>query len=442
MTQPEPPYRRVEFVNAPAIVGARWWNNAVLAAPNAGRREALMALAVGGGVLAAVMGGLFVAGAVAAVASSGSDEDDVAKDSLEMQRRYGWSFGSNAEKLTFDGIVTTPFDRSTLPSLPSDLAPAQASLKPYYQPALFQSALESPKEADPTSTAPTAPLKDALTPIFTPAMETAYARGKALASLFEGVPQDTAVIVDLPGPESVAFAAGMAERFDPVFTFDNWPHPRGVVPAHLTLAAACYYRPLFVRVAASRKAPAAPVFVLDRDRLAAYTEDSEKFDNRYLAKLPSGEALRALGVKQVLYVASGADTGQPPQELDDLNVELIAYEGAALDVKTALAADFQGQGGASHYYGGSEETHLSFWDNYAWHSLPKKPGARAAVGVSKGFAYQPSARSTLFGAASAPAPARPSGFGAVWITTSRSSGQVVRCNFGRSGSWSRSSGGG
>jgi len=71
-------------------------------------------------------------------------------------------------------------------------------------------------------------------------MQNAYRAGKALASLFAGVPPHTMVIVDLPGPEAMAFAAGMAELFDPCFTFENWPHPRGVVPAHLTLAAAAF----------------------------------------------------------------------------------------------------------------------------------------------------------------------------------------------------------
>ena len=439
MTGPGQPHQRVEFVDAPAIVGARWWNSSVMAAPDAGRRQALIALAAAAGVMAVGMGALITVGVVAAASS---DEDTLAKDSLEMQRQYGWSFGSGAEKLTFDGIVTAAFDRTTLAALPTDLAPAQASLKPYYQPALFQSAWESPREPDPTGAPAAVALRDALTPIFTPAMETAYARGKALASLFDNVPADTAVVVDLPGPEAVAFAAGMAERFEPVFTFDNWPHPRGVVPAHLTLAAACYYRPLFVRAAGARRAPAAPVFVLDRDRLSAYAEDSEKFDNRYLAKLPSGEALRALGIKHVLYVAAGPEPLQVPQEQDDLNLEFVAYEKAEIDVKSALAADFQGQGGASHYYGGSEASHRSFWSNYGWHAALPVAGAILAAGVSRGYTYQPSARATMFGAASGAASVKPPGFGAVWVATSRSTGKIVRCTFGRSGSWSRSPGGG
>ena len=62
-------------------------------------------------------------------------------------------------------------------------------------------------------------------------MEVAYRRGKALASLFKGNAAAAMVVVDLAGPEAVAFAAGAASAFDPVFAFDNWPHPRGVVPS-------------------------------------------------------------------------------------------------------------------------------------------------------------------------------------------------------------------
>src|SRR5271170_5569626 len=77
-------------------------------------------------------------------------------------------------------------------------------------------------------------------------------------------PAGAMVVVDLPGPEAVAFAAGAASAFDPVFALDNWPHPRGVVPAHQTLAAAAYCQPLFARRASGSAAPRWPLLVLDR----------------------------------------------------------------------------------------------------------------------------------------------------------------------------------
>ena len=110
-------------------------------------------------------------------------------------------------------------------------------------------------------------------------MEAAYARGKSLASLFASVSETgqtpagtkTALIVDLPGPEAVAFAAGAISIFDPVFLFDNWPHPRGVVHAQDTLSAAAYYQPLFADArSTSRTNARLPMFVLDRGRIATY----------------------------------------------------------------------------------------------------------------------------------------------------------------------------
>ena len=64
-------------------------------------------------------------------------------------------------------------------------------------------------------------------------MALAHRRGEALllAAHREGACRtDVALVLDLPGPEAVAVAAALAPCFDPVFVFDNWPHPLGVVP--------------------------------------------------------------------------------------------------------------------------------------------------------------------------------------------------------------------
>ena len=78
-----------------------------------------------------------------------------------------------------------------------------------------------------------------------------------------------------------------------------------MVRAQETLSAAAYYQPLFAearrKVGADEVRPA--MFVLDRRRLTAYTDDATQFDNRYVAKLPlSAAEMRALGADHVLYV--------------------------------------------------------------------------------------------------------------------------------------------
>src|SRR5207253_363541 len=94
----------------------------------------------------------------------------------------------------------------------------------------------------------------------------------------------------------------------PVFLFDNWPHPHGVVPAHLTLAAAVYYQPLFARAKTepTRAGKVQPVFVLDRTRLTTYVDDATQFDNRYTAKMPTTANLKTMGVAKLLYVGPNA----------------------------------------------------------------------------------------------------------------------------------------
>jgi hypothetical protein len=301
-------------------------------------------------------------------------------------------------------------------------------------------------------------------------------RGQAILSLFEGIqmPDDIAVILDLVGPEAVAVAAGMAAGFDPVFTFDNWPHPLGVVPSHLTLGAALYYRPLFLRERAHRPGRAPPVFVLDRNRLAHYTDEESQFDNRYVARLPTAANLRALGVKRILYVSpSKSDT----HELDDLNDDFVAFRDASLDVKMMALSDLSegppaqvtqggapqpsqgsspqlGSGGTHHYwyYGGYPHTHLFFWPSYGWHTsrVPvqiQRAPPPAPSRLSGGQAYRPAPRPTIFssrtlGGGPGIGKQKPTGFGRVSVRASRSSGAITGVRTGRTGSFGRSSGSG
>jgi len=252
--------------------------------------------------------------------------------------------------------------RARLADLAQRLAPRRDDLLPYYVPTLFQ--------------VPVGPEAERLTPIHTAEMDADFARGLALRELFEeaGWPGDTAVVIDAPGVRAVAVAAALAEAFDPVFTFGNWPHPAGVVPADETLAATLYYLPLFETSRAARGAAAPPMFVLDANRLAPYKDEGSRFDNRYFARLPSAAQLAALGVRHVLYV--NAD-GEP--ELDDLNQPLTELVAQGIDVRLAALADFQ-RGDAldeedadaeTFWFGGSPEWQVTFWDNFGWYHVPR-----------------------------------------------------------------------
>jgi hypothetical protein len=255
----------------------------------------------------------------------------------------------------------------------------------------------------------------------------------------------------------VALAAALAERFDPVFTFANWPHPLGVVPSHQTLAAALFLRPLFERARQARPQPAPPVIVLDSLRLSPYSDEDSPFDNRYLARLPTVDALRQLGVHHLLYVT---ESGQQTMELDDLNGDLVALGAAGVDVKLLALSDFQesnepppeepddwigwvGFGGGFIYYGGNPYYHHCFWNNYGWHhptaTAPARPivvGPPTVARVSPGYRYMVHARPSLFSGRTnpaAPAGSRP-GFGRVSVRTARFDGHVTGVRAGRTGS--------
>lgn len=448
---PPRPFSRQAYFDAGDLVGARWWQESLRLRPDpVGRRGALKALLLVGGSAAAF--GLF-----AALRFDEHDGDlrDIRMDALELQKREGWNVGQ-PPSLRFPRSSDADADgrqdwAGALDTLAAGMAPSQAALAPYYVPTLFQ-ALGAPS------------LRQQMRPVPAPAGDDDLARGEAILSLFRAVdtPADTAVILDLDGPSSAAVAAGMAPAFDPVFVFDNWPHPLGVVPSHLTLGAVLFYRPLFLRARETRKTPAPPAFVLDRRRLSPYVDDQSQFDNRYVARLPTPENLRSLGVRHVLYVVPGKSD---LHELDDLNDDFVAFAGSGIDVKMMAITDLgapaevaqpaagrTGSAPVAHYYGGSPHTHLFFWNAYGWHTpriappggarAPALPAPRPPANVSNGAAYRPALRPTIFsarrtGVGAGVGKQKPSGFGVVSVRASKSTGRIAGVRTGRSGSFGR-----
>jgi hypothetical protein len=316
----ERPLHQDARVDEPGLVGARWWQDSVV--DPVGRRHTIL-------TLLAVGVGLGVAG-LAIDACEPTKKSRLG--ALALQRKYGWSFGAATETLVFNGQSTEPFDRSRLGQMVADLAPRLAAHRPFYVQTLFEAPTALPtavSEGDPT---PIPSLKDALQPILTDGMRQVFKWAQDhldALSAFSGA----ALVVDLDGQDSVAFAAGASPRFDPIFLFDNWPHPHGVVPAHLALAAAAYYQPMFANAgsAPSSTATLAPMLVLDRKRLAPYTDDATQFDNRWVARMPGVQALRSMGITRLLYVAPLSRPPVPP-ELDDLNDDFVTDDTAGIHV--------------------------------------------------------------------------------------------------------------
>ncbi|MCU0657439.1 MAG: hypothetical protein MUF64_19920 [Polyangiaceae bacterium] len=438
------PFERTHLTDKPAIVGARWWQESMaIAGDPVARRQALQAISIMG---ASILG----VGIIGAVAGSAGDDTRVEKrDALAMQRDYGWNFGAETEALTFDGSTYARYDNKAILSLVNDLTPTSAALRPYYIPTLFQSLLSTPRVTLPEATPGAKALHSVLVPIQTPAMREAYRQGKALATLFQGASDDCAVLVDLDGPLAVAFAAGASSLFEPVFAFDNWPHPLGVVPAHLTLAAVAHYQPLFVKNKGSRPASRVPpLFVLDRGRLNPYSSENTQFDNRYLARVPTGPNLLALGDRKLLYVVPSASYNR---EADDLNADFVAYGKSGIDVRMIAASDLTPEAGPTaappgvpaddwppYYYGGSAESHHGFWTESGW-GPPPRPAPRAPSGTSGLVkAYRPTPRSTQYNSAgTGMSKTRPSTMGTMPVVVAATSGLIVGAAVSRSGSFGR-----
>lgn len=446
------PFERDGSVDTPGLIGARWWQKQLVTAePDAvTRRSALRTVLIVG----AALGGL---GLIIGLATKDKDEGPgdqgplptpTPKPMLAVQQEYGWNFGARAQALTFDGLATTVFDPTTVKTLVDDATPANARYLPFWSPTLFQSATATPtKTAEADGPDPFHPLQDVLQPVHNVAMDSAFARGRALALALAKVP-DVAVIVDLPGPEAVAFAAGMAGLFDWVFAFENWPHPRGVVPSHHTLAAALYYQPLFRRKRAEATGKP-PVIVLDRARLTDYVSEATQFDNRWTAKLPLTANLDALKIKRVLYVTpQETDT----TEMDDVNDDVIAWAAGGIDVRMVGATSFAPCLSKSvampsddvttepFCYGGSVDTDAQFLIDYPWvENAPKPKSPRTILGGAR--VWRPKPRVSTYSAGkvtTAAAKPRPTNFGTVPVMIAVGTGAYLGWRYHtRNGSWNR-----
>lgn len=407
--------------------------------------------------------GLGIAGATVFKLASG-DDDEVSYDSLDLQRKEGWSVGSTDKALVFPAMFRKQLDSTGVPggsqlSDPNRVLEAFQPKNPQWQPFFVPTLLQSLSQAS---------LRQQVFPMSTPAMEKTYEQAEGLRELIgqaENAAQ-TLIIVDLPGPESVALGASIAGTADVVPGFDNWPHPLGVVRAHETLAAMVYYANEVAQKKAQLKDNAPAVLLLDNQRLTPYRDEDTQFDNRHLAKLPPGDQLKQRGVTSIIYLVR--DEAQK-EELDDLNDDFVDFQKNGINVRMLRLSDFSpyeedvkktSPAGVQevarerhYYYGGSPLSHLLFYSYFFYRPYPSMVFMRGGRGVTfprpsgpapiRPPSYSPVSRPTIFrasrvGGSSGVGRTRPSGFGR---TSVRMSGnRVTGTRTGRSGSYGRSGG--
>jgi len=145
----------------------------------------------------------------------------------------------------------------------------------------------------------------------------------------------TLLLVDLPGPESVALGAELgAFGCDLVCTFNNWPHPKGVIHPQFTLAAMLRYASWLSTHRTAFPTPAPVAWLCDVNRLGAAPGKPGDFDNRYYIEdglLPGPNFLRERGIKRVVYIARDKTTLRA-----DLAVHLFAYQKAGFELGRAV----------------------------------------------------------------------------------------------------------
>ncbi len=396
-------------------------------------------------------------------------EEQVNADSLTLQKKHGWNVGAESERLFFRGISrvdakgSTAWKRYTDPTrLMNAWRPRTDTWQPFFVPNLIQSLQAST-------------LRQQIRPISTRAMQDAFGRGKTLSKdLLSQVTnaEETLFIADLPGPEVVAFGAGMGGGVDVIGNFENWPHPLGVVRSHETLGAMIYYAAFMEEQKKQLPASAPGLMLLDSQRLTPYKDADAQFDNRYLATVPLAPALRKRGIKHVMYIV---ENRKQKNESDDLNDEFVEYKKAGIQVAVFPLSDMKAvtenvsrkaPDGTTqtvrerhYYYGGGYNSHLSFLLLYSF--LAPRPrayyyypmgGRNVTLGQSRRSRtsppnYQPRSRPTQFsgtrvGGKSGVGRSKPSGFGR---TPVRSKGgrvtgvgtRIARGSSGRSGSYGR-----
>lgn len=134
----------------------------------------------------------------------------------------------------------------------------------------------------------------------------------------------TAVLLELPGAISVAYAAMLAQRarMQPVVTFNNWPHAKEVGDAKAALGALLAYANWTHDAWDRIEGVTPPVIVLDAWRLGTRVPQPSDFDNRYYlldSDLPSAALLAKNGIERVVYVHPPRRPDAPPEALEDLD---------------------------------------------------------------------------------------------------------------------------
>lgn len=399
------------------------------------------------------------------------DETESNVDAMDLQKKEGWNAGHTDKNLTyadahdFNSLGSTDYQKyTTLDELLACWKPKNEAFLPFFVPTLMQVTTNDN-------------FRNVLKPVCSKEMKDEYSKGLGFKELISQSKdfKKTMIVADLSGTESVAFAAALSDKCVPVVTFDNWPHPLGIVPSHLTLGAMVYYAEEVKNNAAKLDEDSPLLMVLDRKRFKTYINPESDFDNRYMAKIPTSENLKKLGIESILYVVD-----KETQELDDLNDDFAYFKDNGITVSMLDLDNFKPEGSNAdslgtplisktptqqaapqsgvnpnspnyyhssaapvYYYGGHSTFMPFFFMNYGFISPMRTYRSYGTMpSTIRTSSYTPAKRATIFSSRSVGGTGgigrtRPTGFGSISTRMNRSTGRMTGIRTGKTGSFGR-----
>jgi hypothetical protein len=207
--------------------------------------------------------------------------------------------------------------------------PAGSTWEPFHCVTLFAAVDELKKDAPRSRLAPLAP--DPLPDFVTAAPAPPGWLGS-----------DALVIVDLDGPQSVAMSFELIRRAgcQPVCTFDNWPHEKGVLRSENVIGALLYYAAELVELRPRIGVGAPPVWICDRTRFSGSRPAPGRFDNRYIIEdrlLPGPVLLKGAGIRRVVYLSPQPEAA-PPEDLRHY-LDALIFKGFKIETAGIASAE-------------------------------------------------------------------------------------------------------
>jgi hypothetical protein len=141
--------------------------------------------------------------------------------------------------------------------------------------------------------------------------------------------KNTAIVIDLPGANSLRIALALASRgYQPIPLYNCAPDPRGIIDLQAVMSLLANGHKFLEELPAPADAP--PAFILDNRRLKGYAEPG-RYDNRWVIlpqDFPSSGMLLQHDLRAVMVVQE--QQGQPAEDLGHV---LKRWQDSGIEIK-------------------------------------------------------------------------------------------------------------